>query len=87
MNIGTSLQHFAQKLPGNNAAQSRVGDILTGGVARAVNRNNWRIPSVHGDQTSIDDLAAVGTGNRGPKGKARSAGNPPTSAQACLILS
>src|SRR5258706_1922349 len=63
MNIGTSLQHFAQKLPGNNAAQSRVGDILTGGVARAVNRNNWRIPSVHGDQTSIDDLAAVGTGN------------------------
>src|SRR5258706_2911 len=62
-NFGNFLQDIAQKIPGNKFAQTRVGDVLTGGVARAVNRNKWEIPSVHGDQTSIDDLAAVGTGN------------------------
>src|SRR5258706_3783222 len=63
-NFGKFLQDMAQKVPGNNwASTSRLGDVLTGGVARAVNRNEWKMPSLHGDQTSIDDLAAVGTGN------------------------
>src|SRR6266849_6380024 len=63
-NFGKFLQDMAQKVPGNKyASTSRLGDVLTGGVARAVNRNDWRIPSLHGNTTSIDDLAAVGAGD------------------------
>ena len=58
------MQDMAQHIPLNTFAQTRVGDILTGGVARAANRNDWSLPGSSGsDQTSWDDLAAVGSGN------------------------
>jgi len=58
------LQERAQFVPGNRwASENRLGDVLTGGVARAVNRNEWQRPRLGSDQTSWDDLAAVGTGN------------------------
>lgn len=60
--FGNFLQDMAQKVPGNNFAQTRLGDVLTGGVARAINRNQWNIPR-GSDSNSIDDLAAVGSGN------------------------
>lgn len=76
MNLGTFFQDLAQKIPGNNFAQTRLGDVLTGGVARAINRNDWRLPGYGSDQTSIDDLAAVGTGNsRLYRGTARGVGS------------
>ncbi len=63
-NAGNILHDLAQQIPGNKfASETRVGDVLTGGVARAVNRNNYKIPGFGSGQTSIDDLAAVGTGD------------------------
>lgn len=55
--------HFGDEI--NKLAQTRLGDVLTGGVARAANRNDWRMPGSRSgnEQTSWDDLAAVGTGN------------------------
>lgn len=62
--FGDFLQNVAHDIPGNRwASTSRLGDILTGGIARAANRNEWHLPGFGSDQTSIDDLAAVGTGN------------------------
>jgi len=64
VNLGDFFQDVAQKIPGNKwASTSRLGDVLTGGLARAINRNEWRLPGYGSSQTSIDDLAAVGTGN------------------------
>src|SRR5258708_5876321 len=63
-NFGDWLKDEAGKIPGNKwASSSRLGDVLTGGVSRAINRDQWNIPSMRGNQTSIDDLAAVGSGN------------------------
>lgn len=62
-NFGKFLQDMAQKMPGNKFAQTRLGDVLSGGIVKAINRNEWKMPSLHGDQTSIDDTAAVGSGD------------------------
>lgn len=64
-NFGDWMQRTAKKIPGNSFAQTRLGDVLTGGIARAANRDDWRVPGFRSGntQTSWDDIAGVGTGN------------------------
>jgi len=60
MNLGTILQSLGQRIPGHDfLSGTRMGDVITGGLARAVERNHWSLPFGH-DTSSIDDLAGAG---------------------------
>ncbi len=65
MNLGELLHNLGQKMPGNNFfSNNTFGRLISGGIPAAVQRNNWRIPRP-GDQTqtSIDDIAGMGSAN------------------------
>lgn len=61
VNVGNSLHNLGESVPGNNFfAGTRLGQIMTGGVAAGVQRNNWRLPFGH-DTSSFDDIFGAGT--------------------------
>src|SRR5437879_9662065 len=70
------LHDWGQKMPGNNFfANNRLGQFMSGGIPGAIQRNDWRGPFTTSDQTSIDDIAGMGSqGSRGIRYGSRLAG-------------
>jgi len=60
MNLGNLLQSWGRKLPGHSwLSDSFLGDVVSGGTSRAMERNQWRFPVGH-DTSSFDDIAGAG---------------------------
>lgn len=75
VNIGDSLHNLGEHIPGNEFfAGTRLGQLMTGGVAAGARRNNWRAPFGH-DTSSFDDIFGAGTsGSPTLRNTARGAG-------------
>lgn len=60
MNLGDMMQKLGRKIPGHNwLSNSFMGDVVTGGLARGAERNNWKAPFGH-DTSSFDDIFGAG---------------------------
>lgn len=60
MNLGNLLHDWGSKIPGHSwLSGSVLGDVVTGGLARGAERNNWRAPFGH-DTSSFDDIFGAG---------------------------
>ncbi len=76
MNLGDLFQRLGEKVPGHSwLSDSFLGDVVTGGLARGAERNDWRFPSGH-DTTSFDDIAGAGASRtHGGRNLARGVGS------------
>lgn len=75
MNFGDFFHDIARKVPGQSwLSSTRGGDIVSGGLFRGLERNNWRFPVGH-DTSSFDDLAGAGaSSSHGLRNLARGTG-------------
>lgn len=76
MNLGDLFQDWGRKIPGHSwLSDSFLGDVVTGGLARGAERNQWQLPFGH-DTSSFDDIAGAGASRtHGGRNLARGVGS------------